>query len=57
MREDGSYVIIDFNDFPSFSRCRDEAAKAIVELIRMTANLAQTLADDGKGEDEANGDI
>ena len=57
MREDGSYVIIDFNDFPSFSRCRDEAAKAIVELIRMTANLAQTLADDGKSEDEANGDI
>ena len=33
MREDGSYVIIDFNDFPSFSRCRKEAARAIVELM------------------------
>ncbi len=33
VREDGSYVIIDFNDFPSFSRCRQEAAKAIVELM------------------------
>ena len=33
VREDGSYVIIDFNDFPSFSRCRKEAARAIVELM------------------------
>ena len=30
---DGSYSIIDFNDWPSFSRCRTEAAEAIVELI------------------------
>ena len=30
---DGTYCIIDFNDWPSFSRCRTEAAEAIVELI------------------------
>ena len=34
VREDGSYVIIDFNDFPSFSRCREEAAKAIVGRMK-----------------------
>ena len=34
VREDGSYVIIDFNDFPSFSRCRKEAAKAIFERMK-----------------------
>lgn len=33
VRPDGSFVIIDFNDWPSFSRCRAEAAEAIVELI------------------------
>ena len=33
VRSDGSYAIIDFNDFPSFSRCRDEAADAIVRLL------------------------
>ena len=33
VRSDGSYCIIDFNDWPSFSRCRDEAAEAIVRLI------------------------
>lgn len=33
VREDGSYAIIDFNDWPSFSRCREEAAEAIVERI------------------------
>lgn len=33
IRADGSFVIIDFNDWPSFSRCRTEAASAIVELI------------------------
>lgn len=30
VRSDGSFAIIDFNDWPSFSRCREEAAKAIV---------------------------
>ena len=31
---DGDFFIIDFNDWPSFSRCREEAAEAIVQLIR-----------------------
>ena len=35
IQEDGSYVIIDFNDFPSFSRCRKEAAKAIFERVKL----------------------
>ena len=26
---EGRFYIIDFNDWPSFSRCRDEAAEAI----------------------------
>ncbi len=30
---DGSIRIIDFNDFPSFASCRDEAAKAIARRI------------------------
>lgn len=30
---DGNFVIIDFNDWPSFSRCRDEAAAAIAAHI------------------------
>ncbi len=34
VREDGSYCIIDFNDWPSFSRCRDAAADAIARLGR-----------------------
>ena len=34
VREDGCYVIIDFNDFPSFSRCRKDAAKAIFERMK-----------------------
>ena len=34
VREDGSYVIIDFNDFPSFSKCRKNAAKAIFERMK-----------------------
>ena len=31
---DGRFVIIDFNDWPSFSRCREEAAEAIKSLIK-----------------------
>lgn len=31
IRADGSFVFIDFNDFPSFSPCQPEAAAAIVE--------------------------
>ena len=33
VRSDGTLVIIDFNDWPSFSRCREEAACAIAKLI------------------------
>lgn len=33
VRCDGSYAIIDFNDWPSFSACRKQAAEAIAELI------------------------
>jgi hypothetical protein len=31
--KDGKYYIIDFNDWPSFSRCKEEAAKAIAAEI------------------------
>ena len=30
---DGNIHLIDFNDWPSFSSCRDEAAKAIAKRI------------------------
>lgn len=33
VREDGSYAIIDFNDWPSFSSCRKQAAKAIANRL------------------------
>jgi hypothetical protein len=33
VRQDGTWCIIDFNDWPSFSRCRKEAAEAIVDLV------------------------
>ena len=33
VRPDGTYCIIDFNDWPSFCRCRDEAADAIAKLV------------------------
>ena len=33
IREDGSYVIIDFNDWPSFSSCTREASEAIAYII------------------------
>lgn len=33
VRADGSYCIIDFNDWPSFSRCREEAAEAISAMV------------------------
>ncbi|MDE7089400.1 MAG: hypothetical protein K2O54_04710, partial [Prevotella sp.] len=35
VRADGTYCIIDFNDWPSFSRCRDEAAEAIASLVKV----------------------
>lgn len=33
VRADGTYAIIDFNDWPSFSACRDEAAEAIARKV------------------------
>ena len=33
VREDGTFCIIDLNDWPSFSRCREEAAKAIAGKV------------------------
>lgn len=32
--EDGNFYIIDFNDWPSFKACKDEAADAIAALIK-----------------------
>lgn len=34
IRPDGRPVLVDLNDWPSFSRCRDEAAAAIAERIK-----------------------
>lgn len=34
VRDDGSYAIIDFNDWPSFSRCKDTAAEAITFKVK-----------------------
>ncbi|MDD7319155.1 MAG: hypothetical protein SOZ80_04510 [Prevotella sp.] len=39
VRSDGTFAIIDFNDWPSFSRCREEAAVAIASLYN-TADAA-----------------
>ncbi len=36
---DGTPVLIDFNDWPSFSRCREEAAAAIAACIAQKAGL------------------
>ncbi|MBR1754990.1 MAG: hypothetical protein IJ739_00495 [Bacteroidaceae bacterium] len=33
VRADGQPLVIDFNDWPSFSRCREQAAEAIVSLL------------------------
>lgn len=35
VRPDGSFCIIDFNDWPSFSRCRAEAAEAIYRIAEI----------------------
>lgn len=45
VRADGSYAIIDFNDWPSFSRCREEAARAIAQVVRkvMDKGVKRTL--------------
>ncbi|MCR4602378.1 MAG: hypothetical protein K5683_02445 [Prevotella sp.] len=31
---DGTFSLIDFNDWPSFSRCRNEAARAIANMVQ-----------------------
>ena len=33
VQDNGTYVFIDINDWPSFARCREEAAQAIASLI------------------------
>ena len=55
VREDGSYVIIDFNDFPSFSRCREEAAKAIVRRMKQKIETSQKNSSNEKCKDDMNG--
>ena len=35
VRSDGSFCLIDFNDWPSFSRCREEAAEDIASLVEL----------------------
>ena len=54
VREDGSYVIIDFNDFPSFSRCREEAAKAIVGRMKQTVKASHKTSSNEKCKDDMN---
>ena len=54
VREDGSYVIIDFNDFPSFSRCREEAAKAIVGRMKQKIETSQKNSSNEKCKDDMN---
>lgn len=40
VRENGDFCIIDFNDWPTFSPCRDEAADAIASLVTDTRNTS-----------------
>ena len=54
VREDGSYVIIDFNDFPSFSRCREEAAKAIVRRMKQKVEISHKTSSNEKYKDDMN---
>lgn len=54
VREDGSYVIIDFNDFPSFSRCREEAAKAIVGRMKQKVKASRKTSLNKKCKDDMN---
>ena len=54
VREDGSYVIIDFNDFPSFSRCREEAVKAIVGRMKQKVEASRKSSLNEKCKDDMN---
>ena len=51
IQEDGSYVIIDFNDFPSFSKCRKEAAKAIFERVKLAVECSPNASFNEKCKD------
>ena len=55
IQEDGSYVIIDFNDFPSFSKCRKEAAKAIFERVKLEVEYSPKTSFNEKCKDEVDG--
>ena len=55
VREDGSYVIIDFNDFPSFSKCRKEAAKAIFERTELAVECSPKASFNEKCKDDVDG--
>lgn len=52
IQEDGSYVIIDFNDFPSFSKCRKEAAKAIFERVKLAVEYSSKASFNEKCKDD-----
>ena len=52
IQEDGSYVIIDFNDFPSFSKCRKEAAKAIFERMKLAVECSPKASFNEKCKDD-----
>ena len=54
VREDGCYVIIDFNDFPSFSKCRKEAAKAIVGRMKQKVEASRKTSLNEKCKDDMN---
>ncbi|MBF1639167.1 nucleotidyltransferase family protein [Prevotella sp.] len=54
VREDGSYVIIDFNDFPSFSKYRKEAAKAIVGRMKQKVEASRKTSLNEKCKDDMN---
>lgn len=41
VRSDGTYAIIDFNDWPSFSRCREKAAEAIATVAQKAMGKGQ----------------
>ena len=55
IQEDGSYVIIDFNDFPSFSKCRKEAAKAIFERVKLEVECSPKASFNEKCKDDVDG--
>ena len=54
IQEDGCYVIIDFNDFPSFSRCREEAAKAIVGRMKQKVEASRKTSLNERCKDDMN---